>query len=411
MGFGSNEREGHSTPTGKQPDNPTTGGKAEASMGGEYQNPSRISLNTADPPGVVLNIISERGGMDYIEGWLAVPQLPRNNEEKRRVEEVDAYALMEGLLGCSELKGTLRTIDVLNGCLHHCDTCLADAPLPSKMFSFESLERLFHDRRFTSQLQPDSLRVGSSGDILNHPEAIRIIELLLDATSDIDSRRQREKKKRHQIKVFTNYRPHLESKLDELLRLALENQDRLQVTVSLPFNRTDRVNQRFASYAQDRLKFFGDFPGDEESFSFEDWEPLYKNIDIQDVRHPRLIFMSGRILSTKANAGRVPKSLWIDRNKVTDYQTWGYAKTYMNPDALWLMVYVSPYESHTGRAFTPISPENIKAISHIPFHPDFPTPPNWRGGTGKERSVNEAIIIMQDLGNQGKPLKANTIVG
>ena len=128
----------------------------------------RIPINTAEPPSEVSKVLKEHGLPEKeIEGWLAVPSVlpPRNRISKKEIASkgsVDAYELLGPLLGNKTLNQTLRTVDILNGCGHHCDTCLADAALPNRMFSFESIQRIFSDERFINMLQPDSLRFGSS---------------------------------------------------------------------------------------------------------------------------------------------------------------------------------------------------------------------------------------------------------
>lgn len=69
------------------------------------------------------------------------------------------------------------------------------------------------------------------------------------------------------------------------------------------------------------------------------------------------------------------------------------------------MVYSTPFESHTCRTFTPITLENLEAISHLPYHPDFPAPPNWPGGRGVVDDVKGRRIIseMKASGQQPKP--------
>lgn len=90
-------------------------------------------------------------------GWYSVPALHPPQErisiEEFRKNTVDACQLLEPLLDQSALAGSLRVMDVANGCGVGRDTCYADAPLPTKMFSYESLDRLFHDKRFLDFVQ------------------------------------------------------------------------------------------------------------------------------------------------------------------------------------------------------------------------------------------------------------------
>jgi hypothetical protein len=375
-----------------------------------------MPTDTAEPPPEIVEALKEQGLEDKkIAGWVSIPSLtplrkaiPRSKLHKNGV---DAKALFEPLLGNPVLDGTLRMADVMNGCGHHCDTCLADAVLPSRMFSYESLEELFSDERFIKMLQPDSLRFGSAGDIMDHPRAVDIVKLALDKTRSLDEQRMASESKHHQIKIFTNYRKKSEAELDKLFELARQNPDRLRVTVSLPFNRTDVVNKQFADFAKARPKVF---PGkvDGKGFFHSEWfsDNGLKNVGVQDVRHPRVLFMNGRVLSDEANDGRVPHYDKVDVERDGEFSHRGFCKTFMNPDALWFMSYVSPYESHTHRIFTPLTPDNVGALSHLPYHPDFPTPPNWAGGKGVEGNYQKAQTLKMEARQSGKAMKQVTVV-
>jgi len=388
----------------------------------------RIPVNTAEPPPEVRAIIEEQGlEPDKIEGWLAVPAIRPPLERLSRKElakgQVDAVELLEPLLGDPRLKGTLRTMDVLNGCTHQCDTCVLGAVLPSKMFSQASLEKLFEDERFIEMLQPDSLRFGSSGDILNHPEGVEIARMVLDKTRVLDEQRMDREGKHHQIKILTNYRPGKENerRLDELIGLAEQYPERFELVVSLPFNREDTINKAFVKYAQKRTQVFGEHDVDEDGNFLktpreygDEIQDGWANVGINDVRHTQYLFVEGRGLSEKANAGRVPA--WFHLTYETDhkegiFERRGRAKTYLNPDALWLTVYATPYESNTARVSTPLNPDNIGALSHVPFHYDFPTPPNWPGGKGRRRDIEEVDRLIVEAEHSGKTFREPETVG
>ena len=378
----------------------------------------RIPINTAEPPSEVSKVLKEHGLPEKeIEGWLAVPSVlpPRNRISKKEIAKkgsVDAYELLGPLLGNKTLNQTLRTVDILNGCGHHCDTCLADAALPNRMFSFESIQRIFSDERFINMLQPDSLRFGSSGDILDHPQSISIIKAALNGTAVLDERRIKSQGKKHKIKIFTNYRPNLEKQIDELIELARQNPERIDVCLSLPFNKKDTVNIKFGDFVKARPQIFGDkIEKLEDGMVWVPWgNEKLENVTIQDVRHPRLLFMTGRVLSKEANADRVKDYDMVEADQDTSFADSGLVKTYLNPDALWLMIYATPYESHTGRVFTPITPSNISALSYLPYHHDFPTPPNWPGGTREERNWQLAAKLKVQAEKSGKSKKPAVVV-
>jgi hypothetical protein len=139
------------------------------------------------PPPEILQILDEHKYPKNKLEWTPIPSkdLPtrrRSMEELMKNGQVDAEKLIAPLLGNPILDQTLRTIDVLNGCGHQCDVCLADSALPSKIFSYDSLERLFSNKDFLRMLQPDSLRFGSSGDVADHPRAGEIIAMVLEQT-------------------------------------------------------------------------------------------------------------------------------------------------------------------------------------------------------------------------------------
>lgn len=259
-------------------------------------------------------------------------------------------------------------------------------------------------------LQPDSLRFGSSGDILDHPAALNIVPMVLDETRPVDASRMAREGKHHEIKVFTNYRPHTEQEIDRLVDLAIQNPKRLDLVISLPFNRKDVVNERFGDYVKARPDIFGEYRiGEDGLVELGIGGTRIKNIGIQDVRHPRVLFMNGRILDDKANNGRVKDFDFVDRDRETEFRTRGFSKVYLNPDGFWLNIYTTPYESHTGRLFTRLTPQNAHVLAQTPFHPDFPTPPNWPGGRGVEKDFRTAQREQQLAQKTQRMLPVNVI--
>lgn len=339
-----------------------------------------------------------------VSGWYAVPILRPTTLRipEWAIASVDAYRMMEPLLDEPSLAGTLRTADVVNGCGHQCGVCVADAALPTRRMDGASLERLFADARFIDMLQPDSLRFGSSADIILHPEAMRILDVAMAATEPLDAAMQ-VSGDRHTIKVFTNYRPNAEGALDRLIEYAIANPERFRMTISLPFNGNDAVNDRFVAYAAQRA----------EVFDTEERRYLYglkqtmggstnvDNVSVHDVRHSTGVFTTGRFLKEQKLRGKLRMIDVVNPYREPRFEHRGMVKTYLNPDALWLMVYATPYESHTLRAFTPITPENIAYLSHLPYHRDFSTPPNWPGGTGKPPSDNEIESLRREMKRRG----------
>ncbi|KKT72378.1 MAG: hypothetical protein UW68_C0039G0016, partial [Candidatus Collierbacteria bacterium GW2011_GWB1_44_6] len=161
------------------------------------------TISTATPPPNVVKLLKKHGFSPSDFLWLAVPSL---NPPQKRLNQsellihgsVDALEALGSLLGNPTLTHSLRTSDVLVGCDRQCPVCLAAAAFPSKIFTFESLQRLYRHNTFLQMLDVQSHRFGSSGDILDHPQGPEIVEMAL---------RETEGKKHFQIKVYTNYRP------------------------------------------------------------------------------------------------------------------------------------------------------------------------------------------------------------
>jgi hypothetical protein len=371
-------------------------------------------INTAEPPSETIALLKSQGLDDKAImdlGWHAVPIINKSHKRLSRQEvatqgQVDAVALLSPLLTDRKLVQTLRTMDISNGCGMQCDTCLADAALPTKQFSFESLERLFHDEKFLEMLQPDSLRIGSSGEITDHPRALDIVKMILEATKQLDAVRMSQSGKHYQVKVFTNYRHLTEQFIDGLLELA-KTEPRLNVCISLPLNRTDTVNRQFDQYALSKPDIFGPYVKNKDQTGLIRWGGMttLRNVLIQDVRHTDSLYMGGRVLSNE-QLQRIRdmelEDVYYD-SLSRDYGHRGFAKTYLNPDGLWCMVYGTGFTSHTNRSFTQISPQYLNALSHLPYHYDFPTPPNWPGGKAAPNKEPEKLRAEDFATHSQKP--------
>ncbi len=377
--------------------------------------------DSAEPTPEVVSMLARNGYTSEqiaAMGWFATPNLYPVASRKSRKDlqengEVDAMAVVTPFLGNPILNGSLRTMDFLNGCGKHCDTCLADAPLPSRIFGVASLARLWRNQDFLDMLQPDSFRVGSSGDISDHPYAIPLVKLILEATDYMHRKRTVEKKQPYKIKIYTNYRMKNEQFLDELLEIARASR-RLYVTVSLPLNRATTVSQQFELYVRNRSSIFSSLTGrrDERGIMLWNHQTNNSNIFVQDVnsfgRTMRPIFFNGRILSEK-----LIKQLGMHEDP--NYALKGYyhrsaVKPYLNPDGLWMMIYATLIQSHTCRVFTPLTPENVPALSRLGFHPDFPTPPNWPGHEANTNFLGHEYGPMVKA-DKGKPLRKIKRIG
>ncbi len=355
--------------------------------------------NVSLPPEVKDLLTAPESQSVNFDGWYSTPIVNTtpsriSTKELATNGAVDAYALMEPFFDNPTLKGTIRMMDILNGCGRQCDTCLAAAAIPSRMFTTESLERLFAEPKFISMLQP-KLRIGSAGDIQDHPDAVKITQMILGAIGD------------KKIKIITNYRPNDEEKLLGLVDLALKYPEKFDLGISLPFNRTDVINKKFYEFIQGYKEVFDDLDYTPDLFGNEQKERKIMNIHVFDVNKSSEIFNIGRVLSHEASGHRMNSSRVRELNNAAHiYSQRGFVKVQLNPDSLWLMVYTTTKESHTTRLYTPITNENIKLLSQLPWHPDFTTPPNWIGGKGVRNRDKALEEVEHDEQNKipDKPL-------
>jgi hypothetical protein len=197
----------------------------------------KIPINKADPPPEIKEIV----GCEYAQ-WYSHPNLlpieKRLHPRDLQTRQIDAYGVMQPFLGNPVLDGTLRTMDIANGCGQQCDTCFTDAVYPSSLFSLDSLDRLFATPEFLRMLQP-SFRVGSTGDIVDHPQTVDIAQMIVERTASLGIA----------VKIWTNYRKLHEEKLVRLIELANRIDGRLRIIISLPNNRVDTVSKQFRQFA------------------------------------------------------------------------------------------------------------------------------------------------------------------
>lgn len=344
-------------------------------------------------PSVEMIIALYRQGIDaFGMEWLAVPHLPNKTHEP-----VDAVKSIEAILNDTRsrtiLKRSLRTMDVGKGCGVQCDTCLVDAQPLESLFTLDSLGALFDDPRFEDMIHLGGLRIGSSGDITDHPNPAQILELALKGTRNVHTELMTKTGLPHQVKIYTNFRKQRSKKIDALLETAMQSPDRTKIVISLPLNRSGEALDDFQQYIADRPELFGK-------------NVKRKNIIIHSVpERGDSLFRDGRVLTENLAIGKAEIEA---RNPVERIIQRGYAKPYLNPDGLWCFGYVGPYESHTDRAFTPMTPENIPYLQYIPWIPHFihdpacaNPPPNWAGGTNLGYYEYQAVldqIIMSGIG-------------
>lgn len=351
-------------------------------------------------PSIEMVIALHRQGIDaFGMEWTAVPHLPNKTHGP-----VDAVKSIEAILNDTRsrtiLKRSLRTMDVGKGCGVQCDTCLVDAQPLESLFTLDSLGALFDDSRFENLIHLGGLRIGSSGDITDHPNPAQILEFALKGTRNVHAELMAKTGLPHQVKIYTNFRKQRAKKLDTLLETAMRSPDRSEITISLPLNRTGEVLDDFQQYIADRPELFG---------------KKKKNIIIHSVpKRTDTLFRDGRVLTENLAIGKAEIEA---RNPVDRIVQRGYAKPYLNPDGLWCFGYVGPYESHTDRAFTPMTPENIPYLQYIPWIPHFihdpacaNPPPNWAGGTNLGYYEYQAVLDQIIMSGTGLKMRKVTTI-
>jgi len=352
-----------------------------------YEDHQPYSEDPLPPPETIETL--EAIGVDpFSFKWRSSPQA----EGTKGIIEADA--LMEPLLADTEtrrlLEGTFRTMDIANGCNNQCNTCLNDAKPLTTTFSADSIERLFEDERFLSILHPASIRIGSSGDIINHPDGVRIVKTILEKTKQMP---------RHKIKVVTNFRPNQMDELQELIAMA-ENPN-FFLTVSGPFNRDNSIGEKLLEFCRSRNVDFS--PGVTKLT-----DPIYPNILYFPVHHLRRIFRTGRSIK-EVDKLRPPERLKGQTRELDCFMR-GWVKTILNPDALWLQVYATGHESPTGRVYTPMDTTNIHLFRNLPWNVQFPEDPegtihapNWE--KPDHEFFERGPIIQAVVRAMGLPLK------
>lgn len=185
--------------------------------------------------------------------WYPIPSVHPLTERKPMNEilehQVDAYGVIKPYLGDKRFDGTLKTMDIGVGCGRHCGQCLTDSSHIYSLFSFESLDTLFDDPQFQNMLRgQESLRIGSAGDISDHPRAVDIVRMMIEKTAGLDRERMDRDQSHYKIKIFTNYRPTDEGKILGLIGLAEKYPERFDMVISLPVNSTDTVNIKFKQF-------------------------------------------------------------------------------------------------------------------------------------------------------------------
>jgi len=363
----------------------------------------------------MVKILEGQNTGDKILGWVTVPTFRPPNERNQRagkLEEVDAYDVIGPFLGNPTLKQSLRSFGFFNGCLHQCMVCYADAAFPSKGFSIDSTKTLLGDDRFINMLPPDSVEVDSLGDIADNPHAVELVGLLLKNTRVLDRRRQKQYQ-RHKIKVSTSYRPSFEQTIDELIGFARKNREtreRIKLTVSVPRTETNSLAKQFAEFAIARPKVFKGKLDDDGLFVHT--PHLLDNIRVHNYFRGYDV-VCGRVHSDDLVDMTLPSCPHIvDANKhQTPYKLRGFVETYLNADTPWLLAHATVFESHTTRVFTPITPDNLDALTHLRWNPNFPRPPNWPGGLGVARTDEQANRLREEMARSGKPKKPLHIVG
>lgn len=267
-----------------------------------------------------------------VRQWEWFPYPSREYWEPRRsgipstaaaiVESMTAAARQSGLVG------TLDAVDIAIGCKSPCQTCIRDSqPLSSVMVS-ETFWTIANHPAFNELLRDDSVCVGFAAEPSDNPHVIEILRTLIDATSG---------KPNIRINVKVNYRRQKEERLREILREAATT-DRFQLTISLPLNRDNRVQDDFQRFRAQNRDLFSQ-----------------GRVQIFDLKNPKwqAIEHLGRVL---------PDAKDDPMSEMEQFQVRGRGGLILNPEGLWFGVNVTKYEAHTPEIFTPVTARNVHHI-------------------------------------------------
>lgn len=327
----------------------------------------------------------------------AYPMLEGEYPQKTDIYE-KLLPFLEDLDSLAILTGALRTADLTIGCVPRegspvcCDTCLADSPAYKRQVDKDSLIRLIEHPNFNQLLQ-SSFRLGSGADPLDHQDVVEIVGVLLKKAVIKKNgffRRGANSRRCEKIKISTTYRPRIENRLLKLIELEKKSQRGIKLGVSMPFN-VDRSVQKAFKASKNReiiLPYIGN--------------------DVEYIATERFASKEGRSLHPRHLEERGASISYL-----LDSDDLGTGKLFVNPDGLWMMYYLTPGDSHTGRGFIHIdNPGMLKRLAaSIPFNKDFDTPDNWPNKSGSLYPEVEAIELQDAyiLAGEGNGRPSTTI--
>jgi hypothetical protein len=251
-----------------------------------------------------------------------------NSDKGGQVEELDNAETVLSIANQNDLQEYLEAIDLTVGCRYPCQTCIRDSQSLSSTMSFETASRIIQNPIFGNLLPKWSACVGFTAEPTDNPNILEIIKLTLAATSD--------KQNGFRIKLNTNYRKQKEDILSQLMILA-GSTNRMTLTVSLPLNRGDQIQDDFSEFKKSNIDLFR------------------KNVNIFDLKNPKWQEIE--------NMGRVlPGAKDASLSEVEIFQTRGIGRLLLNPEGLWFMVNTTKYEAHTPEIYTPVTLENAGLI-------------------------------------------------
>jgi hypothetical protein len=170
----------------------------------------------------------------------------------------------------------------------------------------------------------------------------------------------------NQLKIVSTFRPRVAQRYLSLHEITLEKSN-FRLDISLPLNEDTEAHQRILSYPE-----------------------LKKHIG-QDVREigKRYRFISGvgRLLPLDN-----PEMENIVPDIIGDSTHYGSCKIFINPDGMWLQLYLPASHSHTTRGYIHIKDTDmLKKLSIVmPYNVDFALPPNWPAGNSRATIVADA---------------------
>lgn len=327
-------------------------------------------------------------------GWLvsSIPQIDREGRWQDNIIAIEE--IVEEFKEEACLNGRVDYIDDVSGCLPQCQVCIFDVRKPTAMFA-SNISGLVESKLLSEQ----RIRKGFAGNLTDHPECLSMTEELLQQTNA-------------NLTLFSNYRPYYKEKIRPFIEMARVN-NQVDLVISIPANDDyEELRESCDQWMVDLgLDSFIERSSQGDYLFTRDREVCENGIGVKCVPEGSF-YVGGRAREGDVrdynkfwySGGRFRKHL---RDKI-DFERRGLIRGFLlNPDGLWVVIYATGFESHTGLVYVKVSQENISQLTRIPMYDD--SLGDWPGGTRYSNKsddlIEEEIGRIRDGGQWPEELK------